>query len=168
VNRPQRLLSFGAYANFGVALLHLMFIFGGDKELRYFGAPIWVFKLYHERYPFYVLLLVAVAGVFALFALYALSGAGTMRRLPYLRTGLVAIGALYALRGLLVIPEVASIAVKFRSGYQRDMQFPVMSLAALCVGLCYLLGVAGTWHSGEGGTRMKPTAARGGKVKGRA
>jgi hypothetical protein len=150
MNRPQWLLSFGAYANFGVALLHLLLIFGGDKELRYLGAPIWVLRLCRERYPLYVLLLVAVAGVFAL---YALSGAGTMRRLPYLRTGLVAVGALYVLRGLLVIPQVAIIAVKFRSDYQHYVQFPVMSLAALCVGLCYLLGVAGTRRSREiGGT----------------
>jgi hypothetical protein len=38
-----------------------------------------------------------------LFGLYALSGAGVIRRLPLLRTVLVAVGSLFLLRGLFII-----------------------------------------------------------------
>jgi hypothetical protein len=45
----------------------------------------------------------AAALIPALFGLYALSGAGVIRRLPLLRTVLVAIGSLFLLRGLFII-----------------------------------------------------------------
>ncbi len=45
----------------------------------------------------YVLTLITCAA-FAMFGLYGLAGAGDLRRLPLLRTGLVAIAAIYLLR----------------------------------------------------------------------
>lgn len=45
-----------------------------------------------------------IATVLGVWAAFALSGAGLMPRLPLLRTALLAITAIYLLRGLLLIP----------------------------------------------------------------
>ena len=147
MSKSRLLLKLGAYCNFGIALLHLMFIVAREKELRYFGAPIWVLDLHRERRGAFVLLLIGMACVFVLVALYAFSGVGSIRRLPLLRTCLVVIGAIFALRGLLVIAEVIIIVRRYSGDYLQYVHFPVMSLFALCVGFFYLAGAAGNWSS---------------------
>jgi hypothetical protein len=81
--------------------------------------------------------------VFATWAGYAFSGAGMLRPLPFLRTGLIGIGAVYTLRGLLVGPQLSF----FLSG-QRDavpLRQLVFSAVALLIGLAYLIGTKQAW-----------------------
>jgi len=47
----------------------------------------------------------ALTVVFGVWAAYALSGVVMVRRLPLLRTGLLAIGTIYTLRGVLLAPQ---------------------------------------------------------------
>ncbi|HWN44826.1 MAG TPA: hypothetical protein VNW71_21560, partial [Thermoanaerobaculia bacterium] len=80
--------------------------------------------------------------VFAVFALYAFAGAGRFRRLPLLRTGLGVISAIYLVRGLSLLPELA----KYDSGAMlpRHLAF---SFTSLVIGLLYLIGTILLWPS---------------------
>jgi hypothetical protein len=141
------MLKLGAYCNFGIAFLHVMLGFAGEKMNRFFGAPEWVLEMLKNGRIGLLLLLTAMAAVFSLFAVYALSGAGSLRRLPLLRTGLITIGAIYSLRGLELIIDVP-LVIRLPGRY---MQFLVFSLVSLCIGILYLAGTIANWSS------IKPT-----------
>jgi hypothetical protein len=82
--------------------------------------------------------------LFVLSGLYALAGANTIRRLPLLRSGLVAIGVIYALRGLFLLPELLVMAGVLPS-----------SRAGTTPGRAFVAGCAGdrravlAWNSGK-------------------
>jgi hypothetical protein len=50
------------------------------------------------------LITLTIAAILLVWAAYAFSGAGSLPRLPLLRTGLVVIAAIYLLRGLIFVP----------------------------------------------------------------
>lgn len=125
-----------------IALLHVVIILVGPDGYRYFGAgqlaPL------AERGSLVPALLTAViAAVFAVWGAYALSGARFLPRLPLLRTGLLAIGSIYTLRGLAIIPE----SVQLARGHLQAPRMAVFSAAALLLGLLYLIGTALCWRS---------------------
>lgn len=86
------------------------------------------------------LVIVAVLGTFGL---YAWSAAGRMRRLPAVRGGLLAVGAIYTLRGLALIPQ-AIVMLKHPGVF--PWQAPVFSLVALALGLAHLAGAKQRWR----------------------
>jgi hypothetical protein len=131
----------------GVALLHLACIVIGAPAYRYFGAGEIIADLARRGSP-YVAEVTGVLGLFsATFALYALSGAGVLRPLPLLRTGLVAIGVGHALRGAIVFPQVLLLGAE---PHRLPLRFAVLSGAALVIGLLYLIGVARRWKALSG------------------
>jgi hypothetical protein len=79
---------------------------------------------------------VALALIFAIWALYAFSGVGLIGPLPWLRTALIAIGAIYILRSLAIFPEINMVRSE---GYPP--QLVVFSSISLVTGLLYLIGV---------------------------
>ncbi len=88
-----------------------------------------------------VALLCVVAG------LYALSGAGLIRRLPLLRTGLIVIGFVFTLRGigfvlllLTVLGILPSQGTILTTAWQSSFVF-------LLIGLTYLFGLAYGWRA---------------------
>jgi len=76
--------------------------------------------------------------ILAVWGLYAFSGAGLIRKLPYLRPGLIVIAAIYTLRGACVIPEVIWAAISPKAVPPQEIIF---SLAALLIGITYLAGI---------------------------
>jgi hypothetical protein len=143
------MLIFAAALSFAIALLHLAIIFLGPEAYTYFGAAdLGALEAQGSRMP--DLLTLILVGVFAAFGFYALSGAGVIRRLPLLATGLIAIGSIYTLRGLVVIPDL--IRLVHGAGY--PLRQTVFSAVSLAVGLAYLIGTARRWsfirHSAEG------------------
>lgn len=88
-----------------------------------------------------VALLCAVAG------LYALSGAGLIRRLPLLRTGLIVIGFICTLRGIAFVLLLLTVLEILPS------QGPILTTAwqssfvFLLMGLTYLIGLAYGWRA---------------------
>ena len=75
----------------------------------------------------------------AIWAAYAFSGAGLLPRLPLLRTGLVAISAIYLLRGLALIPALI---------INRGEVMPFVlwsSLIVLIYGVAYAVGTWIAW-----------------------
>ncbi|WP_118856633.1 hypothetical protein [Sphingomonas mesophila] len=118
--------------------LHLGVIAGGPAWYRFFGAGE-AFARGAERgewWPAAVTL--GIAAVLAVWAAYAFAGAGLMRRLPLMRTALVAITAIYLLRGAMLIP---ALTVPAMGG-----TFNIVSSAIVLVyGLVYLIGTVRAW-----------------------
>ena len=110
--------------------------FGAPEELMT-GDPLW---LYVTSF--------AATALFAIWGLYGLSGAGRIRRLPLLRTGLLAIGGIYTLRGLLLIPVLLLVVglVPADGPVSPQMLFASLlaSSVALSTGVAYLVGTFGS------------------------
>src|SRR4029453_1892764 len=82
----------------------------------------------------------AIAAVFAVFGTHGLAGAGFLP-LPAARILVAAIGCIYTLRGLLIVPE--SIMVRFMDRPVRALFFAALSLV---IGGIHLVGVARRWR----------------------
>jgi hypothetical protein len=87
----------------------------------------------------------AAALVPLLFGLYALSGAGVIRRLPLLRTVLVAVGSLFLLRGLFIILTFLE-ALGLRQG-QILLPGVASHVVFLSAGIAYLGGAVLNWKT---------------------
>lgn len=86
------------------SLLHIGIIFGGASWYRFFGAGEKFARAAEAREIYPAIVTAGIALVLALWAAFALSGAGAIVRLPYLKLALVAISTIYLLRGLAIIP----------------------------------------------------------------
>jgi hypothetical protein len=128
----------GGWLSAAAAILHCAIIVGGPDWYRFFGAGEGM-AVRAERGDLYpTLVTIGIATVLAIWAAYAFSGAGLIRRLPLLRTGLVTISAIYLLRGLILVPIIL---------FKPEAMTPFTlwsSLIVLVYGLAY--GV-GTWRS---------------------
>ncbi len=136
------LLLAGVAASCGAAL-HIAIIFGGPDWYAFFGAPRGLVEMARAgniRAPISCLI---IAAFLALLAAYAFSGAGIIRRLPFLRLGLATIAAVLILRGALFIPLIL-----WRPGTLsgicdcRSVDAFIIATSALCLamGVGYALG----------------------------
>lgn len=138
---PSRWLTAAAALCFAIALLHAAMIFMEPHVYGYFGAP----QLGRAEAAGYAYPDVMTAGlvlVFAAFGAYALSGAGRIRRLPLLPAALVLIGAVFTVRGLALLPELAGLA----SGSGVPPRVAVFSLVSLVTGVAFLAGTLPRWR----------------------
>jgi hypothetical protein len=81
--------------------------------------------------------------VLVIFGLYALSGAGSIRRLPLLRFGLIGISTVFLLRGLFVVLTIL-VLVGVLEG-KLLIQGEISTLVFLAAGLAYGIGTALNW-----------------------
>jgi hypothetical protein len=81
--------------------------------------------------------------ILVVFGLYALSGAGSIRRLPLLRLGLIGISCLYLLRGLFFIPTVLVIMGILEG--EVLVQGIISTLVFLAAGIAYAVGTGLNW-----------------------
>lgn len=129
----------GALLSATAAVLHLLMIVGGPDWYRFFGAGerFAVAAAQGRNYP--SLVTTGIAGVLGVWSVYALAGAGAIRRLPLLRPVLIAITAIYVLRGLAFAPAVLA------SG-GRMTPFVLWS-SAICLGfgIVHLVGLIQRW-----------------------
>jgi hypothetical protein len=130
-------LAFGAF--------QLSAVFWPPDAIKYFGGPA---QLSQARPVVYALLCMAISAGVSACGLYGLSGAGTLRRLPFLRSVVAATTAIYLLRGLLLISQLP-IVVRHPS----LVRFALFSVISLCVGLVHLLGVIELFKKGHPGDR---------------
>lgn len=139
------LLSGGALT--GVAsLLHVGIILGGPDWYRFFGAGERMARLAARGSIYPTVITASIAVVLGLWTLYALSGAGVIRRLPFLRLALVLIAAIYLTRGILGVPAVLFVEDPYLNQLRAKMTFMVFSSAiCVCLGLCYAVGAAAVW-----------------------
>ncbi|HQF37580.1 MAG TPA: hypothetical protein PK322_00520 [Opitutaceae bacterium] len=138
----RRLLLACALADFALALVHVACLFAGEATARFFTAPRPVLEMIRTGSWLIVPVCLAIVAVLGTFGLYAWSAAGRMRRLPWLRGGLVTVGVIFTLRGLLLLPQAA---VMLRHPGAFPWQVPVFSLVALALGLAHLAGARMRW-----------------------
>ena len=137
-------LKLGGIVSFAVALLHVIIIFVGASAYRYFGAGEDMATAAESGSAFPALLTFVLVAVFAIWGFYGLSGAGVIRRLPFLKIALLLIGAVYTLRGVAVFQQLFQIAASSAEVAPREIVF---SLVSLIIGLAYLIGTVTSWRS---------------------
>lgn len=131
----------GAIASGVAALLHIGCILFGASWYRFMGAGEQMAQMAEAGFWYPSIVTSLIAGVLFMWSLYALSGAGVIRRLPLLRTGLCAIAGIYILRGTIFIP----LASYFPG---NSMSFWLWS-SAICLsfGAIYVIGIVQVWPS---------------------
>ena len=131
----------GGLLSAAAALLHLGVILGGPDWYRFFGAGEQMARMAERGSVTPTLITLGIAAILSIWAAYAFAAAGLIPRLPLIRTALVAISAIYLLRGLFLIPALAA-------GPERMNAFAVWSSAIVLVyGLCYAVGTWRAWPS---------------------
>ena len=134
----DRWLIAGGWLSAAASLLHIAMIFGGPDWYRFFGAGERVARAAERGYWTPTAMAVGIAAILAIWSAYAFSGAGLIRRLPLLRTGLATISAIYLARGLILFPTLVLKP-------QLINPFIVWSsLIVLVYGVTYAIG---TWRS---------------------
>lgn len=129
----------GAVLSGIAALLHVLIVWGGPPWYRFFGAgeDMASAAAAGRFYPAVVTL--GIALVLSAWAAYALAGAGVLPALPWQKSALLAIAAIYLTRGLAILPLLV-----FAS--QRATPFLLWSsLICLGYGIVHLIGVAQVW-----------------------
>ena len=133
----------GAVLTSAVAALHLVIAARGPTWYRFFGAGERLSRLAARGSAIPAVLTACIAGVLVIAALYACSAVGLLRPLPMLRPALVAIAAVFLLRGLLGIPWVLVSSGSYAAELRARMPFMVITSVLSCVlGICYAAGVA--------------------------
>jgi hypothetical protein len=136
VNIP---LAAGALLSAVAALLHLGIVAGGPAWYRFFGAGERFARAAAQgrRYP--TLVTLGIAAVLFTWSAYALAGAGIIGGLPFLKAALVAITAVYLVRGVAFAPLVLA-----RGG--AITPFVVWS-SVICFGygVVHLVGLVQRW-----------------------
>jgi len=120
-----------------IAVIHIGAIFVGPAAFDYLDAPQLGDYMRKGMYLFPIALTLCVTTAFLVFAAYALSGAGIIRPLPKLRSGLLIIGSIFSLRGLAVIWFIYLVLIDSPESIPREIGFSTVSLV---LGILILLG----------------------------
>ena len=120
------------------ALLHLACIIEGPAWYRVFGAPEPLIVALENGDPTLHWITAGIVALLAIWSAYAFAGAGVVRRLPLMRTALVAISAIYLARGVLIVPVLLQ---------EQPREFDIWSSAIVLIyGLAYAIGTARAWR----------------------
>lgn len=136
-NKP---LIFGAILSAIAALLHVGCIIFGAPWYRFFGAGEQMAQMAEagSSHPTIITLLITI--ILGVWSLYALSGAGVIRKLPLLRTGLCVITAIYLIRGTVFVPLMSYFP-------DNSPLFWIIS-SSICFffGVVHLIGLRQVWY----------------------
>jgi putative oxidoreductase len=133
--KSNKYLFFSGLFSLAFAIFQISGIFFPPDLIAYFGGPV---ELQAENPLLYALLCLFIGIIVATAGFYALSGAGKFRHLPFLRTVLIAVTAIYLLRGLNIILEIIFM---YKHPELNRLHFAVFSLIAFCIGIIHLTGV---------------------------
>lgn len=135
----QKLLFIGGILSLLASLLHIGVIIGGPDWYRFFGAGEELAKMAEKGSLYPAVITFGIALVLAAWAWFAFAGAGFVWKPPLLRTGLIAISAVYLLRGLVLLPMLLLTPEKVNG-------FAVWSsIIVLVYGLFYAIGTWKAW-----------------------
>ena len=130
----------GGWLSVAGALLHIACIFGGPDWYRFFGAGEGMARAAARGDLRPTLITLAIGAVLLIWAAYAFSGAGSLPRLPLLRTGLIVITAIFLLRGLFFVP------IHFWRPQHSDSFAIWSSLIVFAYGAVYAVGTFRAWR----------------------
>lgn len=138
----KEMLVLSGVLSFAFALFQVIISFSPSLSL-YFGAPeALVTNIYALVFTGFT-----VAGILSLFGLYAMSGAGCIRALPWLKQVLLVISGIYILRGLLLIPEFLVVTGAVQASIPVAPRFVAFSAGSLLMGMLFMIGTIGGWKS---------------------
>ena len=134
----NRMLVLAAALSALAALLHVAVIAGGPDWYRFFGAGERMARLAEARSVVPAVVTLGIALILAAWSVYAASAAGLLRPLPLTAAALVAITAVYVLRGLALVPVALMPALR--------TSFNLWSSAiCLAIGLLHAVGLWQVW-----------------------
>ena len=130
----------GAALSLVAAILHFACIFWGTNGFRFLGAgePIVSMSAAGHWYPPFIAFVIGT--VLTVWAFYALSGAGVISPLPFLRVVLVGITTVYLLRAV-AFPLLKPIFPGNSTSF-----WLVTSGISLLIGLAHLAGLIQVWR----------------------
>ncbi len=139
---------FAGVTTFIGGLIHLSMIIGGPSWYSFFGAPDAIAQMAgtDSLYPAFVCIFIAC--VLFTWSFYALSGAGLLVTLPFLRTILILIAVALIIRGVSFIPLMLINPEIFQgiTNCQSVNAFLIITSAiCLIVGLAYAVGIKKSW-----------------------
>jgi len=138
-SKPKLALLLGGLGMVIASLFHIACILGGPDWVEFAGAPPHIVQSFKDGTSEGPLMTLAIAAILAIWAAYAFSGAGKLRKLPLLKTGIGVIGALLTLRGL-----AFPLMIKGWDWTNPNLLFHgVLSVGILGLGICYLYGLSG-------------------------
>jgi NhaP-type Na+/H+ or K+/H+ antiporter len=141
-NDPMNLfLILGALLSSIAAVLHLGIIVKGASWYRFFGAGEKFARAAERGERWQDVVTFGIALVLFTWAAYALSGAGVIAQLPLLKYALVAITAIYLLRGLAIVPMMWFAREKI------TLFWVWSSLICQGFGIVHAIGLAHAWRS---------------------
>ena len=144
----RRSLLLGAAVSGLVALLHVGILFGGAPWYRFFGAGERMARLASRGAPAPAVITLAIVIALATCSIYALSGAGAVRRLPFLRIVLASAAMVFLGRGVFGIPIVLLVHHPYANELRGRMTFMIVSsIVSFGLGLCYAVGVTRRWRT---------------------
>ncbi len=138
----RHILVVAGVLSFAVALFQAVIGFFPSLSI-YFGAP----ESLAENAWLLIIVSLSIAAILTVFGIYAISGAGFIRPLPWLKPILVLISGIYTLRGLLLIPELLVVIGLIDLSIPVAPRFVVFSIAPLLTGLLYFVGTFGGWRT---------------------
>jgi hypothetical protein len=138
----KRILLFIGVITIITAILHAAMGFSPTVSL-YFGAP----EVLVQNDYVLIISCILIAIIIAIFGLYAISGAGYIRPLPWIKQVLAAISSLFILRGILFIPELMIVLDFLDVSFPVAPRYAVFSFGIFLVGLVYSVGTVSGWSS---------------------
>ena len=129
----------GAALNALAAALHVGCIVFGAPWYRFFGAGERMAQMAAAGRWYPTVVTSGIALVLGVWALYALSGAGAILRLPYVRGVLCVVTAIYLLRG------IAGVPLLFMTTGRSPAFWWWSSSACLALGVLHGLGLRQVW-----------------------
>lgn len=136
-NQP---LILGAILSAIAALLHLGCIIFGAPWYRFLGAGEQMAQLAESGSSQPSIITLIITSILGIWSLYALSGAGVIRKLPLLRTGLCVITAIYLIRGTIFFPLMSYFPDN------SPLFWIVSSSICFFYGAVHLIGLRQVWH----------------------
>jgi putative oxidoreductase len=130
------------------AIIHLAAIVGGPSWYSFIGAPNSIVHLAAIGHPYPAIACVVIASILFVLAAYAFSGAGLVRRLPFVRITLVLISTILVVRGISFIPLMMWRPALFSDICNCngvDSFLVVTSAICLAGGLAFAVGTCKAW-----------------------
>lgn len=140
MNAAKPWLIAGGTLSLIAALLHLAVIVGGPGWYRFFGAGEEMARAAERGSLSPALITLAIAAVLGVWAAYAFAAAGLIGRLPLMRIALVAISAIYLVRGLFILNPAAFNRPDLGLGFMFWS-----SLIVLVFGIVHAVGTYLAW-----------------------